>query len=347
LLDPGTRVHAYEIVHDIGHGGFGAVYAATNHQPPPAQVALKETLNPDHIAQFQGEFEVLRDLQHDNLPRYYGMFETHQRGYLVMELVQGKSLSDILHEEQRPLLETQVLGYAVQLCDVLSYLHGQPSPLLHRDIKPANIRFTPHGVIKLVDFGLLKRGVDTTHISRRGLTTAYAPIEQYGGQGARTDARTDIYSLGATLYHLLTFQSPLPVTERVASSTDQLPSPLLYNPHLSRPMVQAILRAMEIRPEARFATAAQFRQALIGLPVPPPDLSPAPSPDLSPGPLEPNTMIVNNTCPACSAPYVDGEIYCQNCGELLATDLYPCPHRRCSALNPPDARYCTGCGKRL
>jgi serine/threonine-protein kinase len=333
LLNLGTMLHEYNIVRVIGHGSFGAVYEAKNHNPPPGLVALKETLNPDHIEQFQGEFEVLRDLHHSNLPRYYRMFVEHTRGYLVMEMVEGKSLYDILQEEQRPLLETQVLGYAVQLCDVLNYLHEQRPPILHRDIKPANIRFTPHGVIKLVDFGLFKRGIDTTRHSRRGLTAAYAPIEQYGGQEGRTDARTDIYSLGATLYHLLTFQSPLPVTERIAYSSDQQPSPLYYNPYLSPAMDQAIRKAMSIRPEDRFDSAAQFRQALIGLPFE------------APGTAGENTMVVDRTCPVCGTRHEPDEIYCQECGHQLSSSQRPCSE--CRTSNPLNARFCVKCGKPL
>jgi|GEM_PF-195950 len=266
LLDPDDIINGYEIVRMIGHGGFGAVYEARNPELDPPTVALKETFNPDSITSFAGEFAVLRHLHHDNLPHYYATFVANGNGYLVMELIPGQSLQEIQAQiTDRRLREAQVLGYAVQLCGVLTYLHTQSPLILHRDIKPDNIRLTPDGLIKLVDFGLLKQGTDTTASSRRGLTMAYAPIEQYGaGHSGPTDARSDIYRLGATLYHLLTGEAPLAATQRIAESNDPLPPPQTLNPRITPHVSQAIMTAMALTRDKRFATADRFAQALFG-----------------------------------------------------------------------------------
>ncbi len=143
LHNPGDVVGRYRIGRVLGHGGFGAVYQADDLNTG-AVVAVKETLDPDSIRNFQSEFAILRNLQHPNLPRYFEMFEEQGNGYLVMELVPGQSLEDVLDKQPgQPLIESQVLGYAVQICDALTYLHSQTPPILHRDIKPANVRLTP------------------------------------------------------------------------------------------------------------------------------------------------------------------------------------------------------------
>ena len=261
LLDAGARVGQYQVQRLIGYGSFGAVYAAQTRQGHI--VALKETLAADMQASFAREFAVLQKLRHPHLPRYYEMFDVDGNGYLVMEFVPGQSLEDIRGKQSTPLLEAQVLGYALQLCDALTYLHGQHPPLLHRDIKPANIRLTPEGMIKLVDFGLFKVGEGATRSSRLGLTPLYAPLEQFGGIG-HTDRRSDVYSLGATLYHLLTGTPPVATTARVATRLDPLPRPRAVNAALSPSVDAALWRALAIQKEDRFADAAQFRQALMG-----------------------------------------------------------------------------------
>jgi serine/threonine protein kinase len=143
LLDPGALLSSYRIMRVIGHGGCGAVYEVENTRRPGFHAAVKETFDPTSIRSFQSEFAVLSGLHHPNLPRYHELFEAQGNGYMVMEFVPGQSLQDVLDSQQGPLLESQVLGYALQLCDVLSYLHSQHPPILHRDIKPANIRLTP------------------------------------------------------------------------------------------------------------------------------------------------------------------------------------------------------------
>ena len=262
LHDPKTRVGRYRIVRVIGYGGYGAVYEAHKCDEPTQSVALKETFDASSISTFEREFSVLSGLDHANLPRYIEMFEAEENGYLVMEYVPGQSLQEILDARTELLPSSQVLGYALQLCDVLEYLHSQQPPILHRDIKPANIRLTPEGRIKLVDFGLLKQAGYQTRATIRGLgTPAYAPIEQYGDNQQVTDVRSDIYSLASTLYHLLSGQEPLSAPNRLAGERDSLP-PL--PPEVSFHVRQAVMKAMSLMARERFASISHFRQALVG-----------------------------------------------------------------------------------
>ena len=263
LHDPGDLIGHYRVQTMIGHGGFGAVYAVESLQQPGLLLALKETFDPASIRSLQDEFTILQGLSHPTLPRYYEWFEHQGSGYLVMELVEGQNLEEILVRRRGPLPEPQVLGYAVQLCDVLSYLHTRQSPILHRDIKPANIRLTPDGLIKLVDFGLLKQGTQTTRMTMRGVgTLAYAPVEQYGGDGQHTDQRSDLYSLGATLYHLLSGQEPLPAGQRLAT-IDPLPTLRQVNPAIAAHVAAAVTKAMQPLLDQRYPDVARFKAALL------------------------------------------------------------------------------------
>lgn len=267
LHDPGQRVGDYDILGVIGYGAFGAVYKSQVVRMPSVKVALKESFDPQSMRSFAEEFNLLAKLQHPNLPRYFDTFEADENGYLVMEFVPGQSLEQVLQRQRGPLAEAQVLGYAIQLCDVLGYLHQQTPTIIHRDVKPANIRVTPAGLIKLVDFGLLKQGEEATRHSRRGLTPAYAPPEQWG-DGSGTGPRTDLYSLGATLYHLLTAEKAPTATERISSEIDPLKAADALNPAISAHVSTAIQTAMALRPDARHINAATMRRNLLGAPVP-------------------------------------------------------------------------------
>jgi serine/threonine protein kinase len=180
---------------------------------------------------------------------------------------------DEARRQGRTLLEKQVLSWAAQLCDALHYLHSQNPPVLHRDIKPANIKLTPGGTIKLVDFGLVKLMVpdDATTITivqGRG-TVQYTPLEQYGGDTGHTDARSDIYSLGATLYHLLTNHPPLDAKQRFLRPRSLI-APRKLAPRLSLRTERAVFHALAMHPEQRPVSIAQFRAELLGsAPLPP------------------------------------------------------------------------------
>jgi len=225
-LKVGTILRSrYKIIEMVGEGGMGAVYRAEDLRLEGRQCAVKEIvleMEPTETAraqaqeQFYREASTLARLDHPNLPKVSDYFTEGQREFLVMDFVPGRDLKALMDEARRQkktLPEKQVLSWAAQLCDALDYLHSQNPPILHRDIKPANIKLTPSGTLKLVDFGLVKLMVpdDATTITivqGRG-TIQYTPLEQYGGDTGHTDARSDIYSLGATLYHLFTNQPPL------------------------------------------------------------------------------------------------------------------------------------------
>ena len=206
----------YRVAGLLGQGGFGAVYKGwdVNLNRP---VAIKENLDtsPEAQRQFQHEAEILSNLSHPNLPRVTDHFLTSDVGqYLVMDFIEGEDLQAMLNRTGRALPEAQVLNWIDQICGALAHLHEQEPPVIHRDIKPANIKITPRGKAVLVDFGLAKvfDPVLKTTVGARAVTPGYSPPEQYG-QG-KTDQRSDVYSLGATLYTLLTGQEPPESVER-------------------------------------------------------------------------------------------------------------------------------------
>lgn len=281
----------YKIVELVGQGGMGAVYRAEDLRLEGRQCAVKEVqleteadFATQSREQFHREASVLARLDHPNLPKVSDYFSEEGRDYLVMDFVAGRNLKEIMDEARRQgrfLDEKQVRAWADQLCDALDYLHSQDPPILHRDVKPANIRLTPStgsghrpgGTLKLVDFGLVKLlapddSRTITILQGRG-TIQYTPLEQYGGDTGHTDIRSDIYSLGATLYHLLTNQAPADVKQRFLRP-DSLPSPRSLNPRLSPRVERAILRALEMHPDKRPSSVAEFKAELHSSPIPEP-----------------------------------------------------------------------------
>ena len=253
----------YRIDDLLGQGGFGAVYRAWDDNLDSPR-AIKENLDISPVAQrqFKREAQLLDKLSHPNLPRVIDHFIIPGQGqYLVMDYVDGIDLAEMLSRQGGPLAQAQVLAWAGQVCDALAYLHTQNPPIIHRDVKPANIKLRSDGRAMLVDFGIAKTynpDLPTT-LGARAITPGYSPQEQYG-QGA-TDARTDIYALGATLYHLLTNQRPPESILRNLGARLQHPCDL--NSAISDGLAQAILKAMEMLPENRFQSVADFRQALL------------------------------------------------------------------------------------
>jgi len=267
----------YEIVELVGQGGMGAVYRADDIRLRGRICAVKEIL-PELISapgmegqthdQFYREASTLARLDQPNLPKVSDYFAEGDREYLVMDFVPGSDLRQLLEEARRRdtfLDEPTVLSWAAQLCEALSYLHTQEPPVLHRDIKPSNIKLTPRGLVKLVDFGLVKllqpdESRTVTVVQGRG-TVAYTPLEQYGGDTGHTDVRSDLYSLGATLYHLLTGQPPADAKQRFLRPGSLIP-PRDLNPRISPRVERAILAAMAQHPDDRPATAEACRQLL-------------------------------------------------------------------------------------
>ncbi len=251
----------YRIEEQLGRGGFGAVYRAWDMNLSRL-CAVKENLaiTPEAQRQFMREATLLANLSHSNLPRVIDHFIIPGEGqYLVMDFIEGEDLASVLTEKEIIAVD-QAIEWVTQVCGALEYLHGQNPPVLHRDIKPANIRITPKGQAVLVDFGLVKvydQHLKTT-IGARAITPGYAPPEQYG-QG-KTDERTDIFALGATLYNLVTGREPLESVARMAGEHQEAASRL--NPQVPLIVSDVIERALALEPGMRFQSAKEFQTAL-------------------------------------------------------------------------------------
>ena len=273
MLTPETVLQGrYRIVHQLGQGGMGAVYEAID-QRLDTTVALKETLFADERLrkQFEREARLLARLHHPALPRVSDHFSEGDGQFLVMQFIPGDDLSEMMTRKHGPFPANQVLTWADQLLDALDYLHTQDPQIVHRDIKPQNLKLTARGQIILLDFGLAKGQAGeisriTTTASIFGYTPNYAPLEQIQGLG--TDARSDLYSLGATIYHLMTGVKPPDALTRAAAVVNGQPDPLVKasaaNADIA-PLVDHVLeKAMAQNREQRYATAVDMRNALQG-----------------------------------------------------------------------------------
>ncbi len=277
----------YRILNAIGEGGMGAVYRAEDLRLEGRYTAIKQVVTDSNAPpdvqkqareQFYREASILARLDHPSLPKVSDYFSADNEEYLVMDFVPGKDLRQILWETQQRkgrLSEDHVLLWAKQLADALTYLHGQPSPILHRDIKPANIKLTPEGTIKLVDFGLVKLMMPDDHrtitvVQGRG-TAHYTPMEQYGGDSGHTDVRSDIYALGATLYHLLTGEAPPEAKQRFLDPSILVPLRKIA-PAITMRTERAVLWAMAMHPDDRPQSIEQLADVLLGTGTLPKDI---------------------------------------------------------------------------
>jgi len=273
-----TLRERYVVTRVIGRGGMGSIYLAEDNRLSGRICAIKEVYQardlPEEVRaqgrdQFYREASVLAQLDHPNLPKVSDFFTEDERDYLVMDFVPGddlKSLMDNARKRSEFLPLKDVFAWGEQISDALEYMHGQDPPVIHRDIKPSNLKLTPHGLIKLVDFGLVKQmapdEMTVTVIQGRG-TATYTPLEQYGGDTGHTDARSDLYALSATLYHLLTNQPPLEAKQRFLRPHGLKP-PSEINSRIEPRLEQAVLWGMALHPDERPDDAATFRQALTG-----------------------------------------------------------------------------------
>jgi len=251
---------------------MGAVYEAVD-QRLDTTVALKETLFAEERLrkQFEREARLLARLHHPALPRVSDHFSEGDGQFLVMQFIPGDDLSEMMIRKRGPFPANQVLTWADQLLDALDYLHTQDPQIVHRDIKPQNLKLTSRGQIILLDFGLAKGQAGeisrvTTSASIFGYTPNYAPLEQIQALG--TDSRSDLYSLGATVYHLITGLKPPDALTRAASIVNGQPDPLIkaseVNPEVAPQLDHVLAKAMAQNREQRYATAADMRKALHG-----------------------------------------------------------------------------------
>ncbi len=270
----------YRLEGRIGEGGMGTVYLAEDRRLPGRRCAIKAIHPPGGAtaeAQAAARQDVLREaallarLDHPALPKVSDFFESEGLTWLVMDYVPGQDLRELLADtlaRRRMLDPAQVLRWAEDLCAALTYLHRQSPPVIHRDIKPANIKLTPDGQVRLVDFGIaqpaaMPEGRTVTVVTGAG-SRPYQPLEQYG-DGQHVDARSDVYALGATLYHLLTGRLPASAQDRfIGASTLEPPSSV--RPDLAPQIDRAILAAMAVHPDDRPRDAEALRQLLVAPP---------------------------------------------------------------------------------
>ena len=263
-LEPGSVLNnRYRIVEVLGQGGMAAVYRAIDENLG-VEVAVKENLftTEEYARQFRLEATILAGLRQANLPRVSDHFVIEPQGqYLVMDYIEGEDLRERL-DRLGSLPEQEVIILGVAICDAMAYMHTRKPMILHRDIKPGNVRITPSGHIYLVDFGLAKlvEGRETTNTGARAMTPGYSPPEQYGT--ARTDPRSDIYSLGATLYSALTNVLPEDGLDRVMNRKELTPI-LKHNPKVSENVAAIIEKCLAIQAEDRYQSAEELRFALM------------------------------------------------------------------------------------
>ncbi len=270
-IAPNTLIqNRYLIIHLIGKGGMGEVYLAVDQRLGSA-IALKRTFFSDDATlgnAFEREARTLARLRHPVLPKVSDHFTEEGTQYLVMDHIAGEDISKRLESMQKPFPISWVLFWADQLLDALTYLHTNEPPIIHRDIKPQNLKLTDENHIVLLDFGLSKNTLGDTRLTTTGsvvgYTPHYAPMEQIRGTG--TDARSDIYSLSATLYQILTGSVPPDALTRADSLINGMPDPIKpineLNPEVSKAVSDVILSGMSISQEKRYKTAREMQKVL-------------------------------------------------------------------------------------
>lgn len=247
-------IDKYEIIEQIGHGGMSKVYKVRDIRLQKywalKEINLEEELeNKDILEQsIISEMELLKDLEHPTLPRIVDYFNEKTKIYIIIDYIEGETLKERVRREG-PQKEETVIEWALQLCDVIDYLHSKN--IIYRDLKPSNIMINTYGKLKLIDFGTARiykenNSEDTVYFGTRG----YAAPEQFGRQG-QTDKRTDVYSMGATLYYLLTGKSPMYTIdgERVQTYSEK--------------MKRLIERCMQIDPINRYRSFEEVRKELL------------------------------------------------------------------------------------
>lgn len=314
LLRAGTELRRrYQVRRLISdEGGMARVYEVVNlADHPPSRWAMKELRgvsdaqeHKERLKLFKQEARLLKALDHRNVPRFCDHFQDRGQAYLVLEYIAGQPLDKLLLRQTTPFPEIKVLAWARQLCQVLDYLHAQTPPIIYRDLKPANVMVADDGTVKVIDFGIARtykagKRRDTQLMG----TEAYAAPEQYGTD--QSDARTDIYALGATMYHLLTKQFP------PHAKLPGVPTPVdALNPTVSVETSNLIAKAMHKDQRFRFQSAPEMEQALAEIW----QLCQG-SQQAQPGHQVPASP--PETCPSCSHPCRPGARFCPRCGTAL------------------------------
>jgi serine/threonine protein kinase len=368
-LSVGTQLkgnNLYRVKRLVGGGGMAWVYQVerlsgeeTQGGSPPSLWALKElrpqTEDPEtqqHARTlFNQEATILSRLDHPNLPQVIDFFEDQGRAYLVMEFIWGESLEKRIAAANSPLLEREVLQWAAQICTVLEYLHSRQPAIIFRDLKPSNVMVTNAGMVKLVDFGIARtykedKLQDTIALGSEN----YAAPEQWGE--AQTDARSDIYGLGATLYHLLANLPPSPAfLPSEPQPVDEL------NPALSRATVEIITKAMQRERENRYQSAAEMKQAVLAC-LPDQAVGPSPQPRETTIRPVPQVVVPEVISVPATPQVVPSAADAQPSISAARTDVTPqkelrksvrrvrkkvCP--RCQHRNDLGARFCVRCGR--
>ena len=279
----------FKIVQVLGEGGMGTVYKVEQVGKPGYFRAVKELIiNPNTpaderksaIERFDKEIDLLFNLKHPLIPSLILSFQERGNYYFVMEFVPGRNLEKMLEDANTPLDEDQVIGWMMKVCEALTYIHSRTPPIILRDLKPGNIMITPDGNVQLIDFGIARKFDPTKRTNTENLgTISYASPEHLGsvtapgqkrsaanpGKLVQTDARSDIYSLGATMYHLLTNHEPDPIQTPPAGSV-LAKNPRLHTVQIGKrvvcPVEQVIIKAMQQDPAKRFQNAEAMRVAL-------------------------------------------------------------------------------------
>src|SRR6266568_4656769 len=352
----------FKIVQVLGEGGMGTVYKVELVGRPGYYRAVKELLinlntsaeeRRSAIERFDKEIDLLFSLKHPHIPSFLLSFQERGNYYFVMEFVPGQSLDKMLEKNKGPLNEEDVIKWMMQVCEALSYIHSFNPPIILRDLKPGNVMVTPSGDVQLIDFGIARRFDPNKRTNTENLgTISYASPEHLGsltspgqrrspqnpGKLVQTDARSDIYSLGATMYHLLTNYEPDPIQTPATGSIRA------KNPHLRTiqvetrvvcPVEQVIIKAMQQNPAQRFQSADAMRVALqqclpSGATIQIPALSLSPNATIVVKPLMPTSGGTLSggqaiVCPKCGFQNRPGAKFCKRDGHPLVPGATPPP----------------------
>lgn len=296
-------------------GGMARVFMVQDLQDtPPSPWALKQLrweqrVDKEVLKLFDQEADLLKSLSHRNIPQYRMRFDEGGEAFLVLEFISGRTLADaLLLGQGKPAAQDKVLQWSAQICDVLNYLHTRRPPIIYRDLKPDNLMITDEGVVKVIDFGIARtfkkgKAKDTVSIG----TEAYAPPEQYGTE--QTDERSDIYALGATMYHLLT--NSYPPHARLPGA----PTPVIQiNPQVSPQVSDIVTRSMHKERSQRFQSAAEMKREIDALlPARGVDLSVPPVVSLPPPPSV-TLQKPPQVCPGCGGACPAQARFCRHCG---------------------------------